>query len=529
MNFCKIIVIILISLLIGGKCFSQISPGELSNVHSHLEGISNCTKCHILGEKLSNDKCLDCHKELKLRISQNKGYHSSSEVKGKQCAVCHSDHHGKDFQIIHFDEKNFNHNLTGFYLTGAHSKKDCKECHNSKFIANQSIKRKKFTFFGLNSNCISCHKDVHQKTLSSNCNFCHDLNAFKPASKFNHNSYRYKLTGKHITVDCIKCHKIEIKNGEKYQNFKGLQFKSCVNCHEDIHKNKFGQNCTQCHTNESFLTIKGINNFDHSKTKYILEDKHLTVNCKLCHKAKYTTPIKHNKCYDCHKDYHNGEFNKAEITTDCSECHSLKGFTFTTYTIEKHNKSSFTLQGAHTAIPCFDCHKKNEKWKFREIGKKCIDCHKNIHQNNISNKYYPDNDCQSCHSNYRWSEISFDHNKTNFKLLGVHKIQTCRKCHFNLKNDGTIQQKFVGLSSNCVNCHTDKHFNQFEKDGITDCTRCHEFENWKAVRFNHNNTLFKLDGKHEKVECKKCHKTTENNKNNYILYKISVKCESCHT
>ena len=45
--------------------FSQISPGELAKVHAHLEGMSNCTQCHSLGAKVSNEKCLDCHKEVK--------------------------------------------------------------------------------------------------------------------------------------------------------------------------------------------------------------------------------------------------------------------------------------------------------------------------------------------------------------------------------------------------------------------------------------------------------------------------------
>ena len=113
---------ILVAAFFTGKCGAQISPGELATVHSNLEGVSNCTKCHILGEKVSNEKCLDCHLELKERTSQAKGYHASAEVKSKECAVCHSDHHGLNFQIVKFDEKKFDHNLTGFQLKGAHSR-----------------------------------------------------------------------------------------------------------------------------------------------------------------------------------------------------------------------------------------------------------------------------------------------------------------------------------------------------------------------------------------------------------------------
>jgi len=526
--FGKRIFSILILILLGACSIAQISPGELSSYHSHLEGISNCTKCHILGEQLSNDKCLDCHKELNERIAQNKGYHVSADVKGKQCATCHSDHHGRNFQIVRFDEKTFNHNLTGFTLIGAHTKKTCKDCHDVKHISVANIKTKKFTYLGLKTNCTNCHTDVHQNTLSASCTNCHDANAFKPASKFNHATAKFQLTGKHKNVECLKCHKIETANGVKFQKFTGLPYSSCTSCHVDVHKNKFGSNCLQCHSNESFTLTKAIKNFDHSKTKYKLEGKHLAIDCKLCHKVKYTTPLKHDKCTDCHKDYHNGQFTKEGITPDCSSCHNLISFVNFSYTVEQHNKGAFALQGAHSAVPCFECHKKTEKWNFRQIGKKCSDCHKNIHADLISKKYYPEDNCLSCHSEIIWNDIKFDHAKTNFKLLGSHATVSCRKCHFKENTDGSKLQKFAGLETTCVNCHTDVHYKQFDKEDVTDCLRCHEFNNWKEYKFNHNNTAFKLDGKHANVACKKCHKPTVADKIIYVKYKISVKCESCH-
>ena len=116
-NFSKMIVLIFImmqSFLIGK---AQISPGELSTPHSNLEGMSNCTQCHVLGDKVSNDKCLKCHTEIQQRISAQKGYHSSAEVKGKQCTICHNEHHGKNFQLIRLNVSTFNHNLTGYPLS----------------------------------------------------------------------------------------------------------------------------------------------------------------------------------------------------------------------------------------------------------------------------------------------------------------------------------------------------------------------------------------------------------------------------
>ena len=508
---------------------AQISPGPLAAVHSQLEGMSNCTQCHTLGNKVTNDKCLACHTDLKSRIDQNKGFHSSSEILGKNCTSCHSDHHGVNFQIIRFDKDKFNHNLTGFSLTGAHAKKECKDCHKSEFISSKAIKNKKFTYLGLNNGCLTCHTDYHQQTLSPNCTNCHGLDAFKPAEKFNHANTRFPLVGMHQPVPCVKCHPVSQKNGASFQQFAVTQFSNCTNCHADVHQNKFGQNCKQCHSEVSFHTIKGISNFDHSKTNFKLEDKHQFVPCSSCHKTNLTDPVRYSRCTDCHKDYHNGQFTIEGVVTDCSNCHSTKGYAQSSFTVEQHNQGKFELDGAHLATPCTACHKKKENWSFREIGIRCIDCHENIHKAHIDVKYYPDSNCVICHNPSRWSEVNFDHSVTGFALAGAHATKDCRTCHFKADNIGHVVQKFSELSPVCATCHQDVHFKQFDDKGITNCLKCHNFNQWKIESFDHNTTAFKLDGKHQNVACFKCHKKITDQQSVYVLYKIKEwKCESCH-
>ncbi|MCB2219011.1 MAG: cytochrome c family protein [Bacteroidetes bacterium] len=511
---------------------SQISPGDLAEPHAHLEGLSNCTKCHVLGDKVSNDKCLDCHQLLKSRVDQNKGYHASSEVKGKNCFSCHSDHHGRKFEMIRFDEDEFDHDLTGYKLEGAHDQKQCKDCHKNEFITNKEIRQKQYTFLGLNTECLSCHDDYHQKTLSSDCASCHNFEKFKPAPKFNHDNTQYPLLGQHQEVECLKCHTKEMRNGKQFQIFKGLEFESCVNCHQDVHNNKFGPNCTDCHSEISFHQIKSMDQFNHDKTDYKLEGKHRYVDCKKCHKTNYTDPIYTNRCNHCHVDYHQKEFVRNDVSPDCADCHTVYGFEQTSFTIERHNESEFRLNGAHMATPCFACHKKEgfERWRFREIGTKCVDCHEDIHQPYLDKKYYPEATCRSCHSETRWSDIAFDHNRTDYELKGAHESQTCRSCHFRKDEDGTIHQLFTDLPSSCITCHKDIHFGQFEKEGVIDCYGCHDYKAFKpASRFDHNNTKFSLEGAHEKVACKACHKPTQTADNIvYIQYKIDHRCEACH-
>jgi hypothetical protein len=525
----KITGTILIMLLSAHNLAAQLSPGDLATPHSNLEGISNCTQCHVLGDKQPNEKCLACHTEINDRISASKGYHSSSEVKGKQCFSCHSEHNGKNFQLVRLDVTKFDHQITGYPLSVPHAKKDCKDCHASKFIGEPKLKNRKNTYLGVKTECLNCHNDYHLRTLSSTCTNCHTPDAFVPASKFSHDNARFQLAGKHRSVGCVKCHKINMTDGKKFQQFSGIQYANCTSCHRDPHSNKFGQNCRQCHSEESFQIILGTQKFDHNKTDYKLEGKHLIVNCKACHKGKFTDPLKFDKCINCHADYHNSQFVKDGVTPDCSKCHNIDGFNLFSFTVEQHNEGAFCLKGAHLAIPCYDCHRKQDKWSFRKIGISCRDCHQDIHQNIIETKYYPDANCISCHKESRWSDIAFDHTKTDFLLTGGHTGKSCRVCHFKTDADGKVQQKFKGLSQSCSNCHSDNHRNQFEKNGTTNCTDCHGTENWKALKFDHNKTAFRLDGKHINVSCAKCHKPKQDGTEFYVLYKLKeFKCESCH-
>jgi len=516
-------------LLLSSKVMAQISPGELAKVHAHLEGMANCTQCHTLGAKVSNEKCLDCHKEIKARLNESKGFHASTKVKSKECIICHSDHYGRNYDIVHLVKDKFDHHDTGYKLEGKHATKDCKDCHKRDFITDPDLKKKQETYLGLNEQCLTCHEDVHQKSLAVNCQNCHTFEAFKPATKFDHNKAKYKLKAKHAAVACDKCHLKSVRNGKNFQQFTGLQYNNCVNCHKDPHENKFGQSCTQCHVEESFRTVKSLGQFDHSKTGFPLTGRHLQLDCKLCHKVSITIPVKHERCTDCHKDFHKNQFSKDGRTPDCSECHDVSGFSQFSFSIEKHNESKFKLEGAHLAAPCFDCHKKGKEWSFRSIGEKCVDCHKDIHQNSIDAKYYPAQRCENCHKVAAWSNVQFDHMQTSFALEGKHAATSCRKCHFDVLIPEVVNQKFNTKNGSCESCHKDVHFGQFKEKKSDYCIRCHGFENWKPDKFDHNSTRFKLDGGHKNVACVKCHKVVKEGSNQFTNYKFKdILCVTCH-
>ena len=517
-------------MIVFSEGFAQLSPGELSRAHAHLEGLTNCTKCHILGEKETTPKCLECHKEIKNLIDLKKGFHAVAAGSGKDCHDCHGEHFGREFQIVRFEKDTFTHRFAGYELEGKHAEIKCADCHKPELIQNKISQKKGHTWLGLGTQCLDCHVDFHQNTLSQNCLSCHNQKTFRPAPGFNHSKTKFPLIGKHQKADCAKCHKTEQRNGQQFQQFKGVKFANCTDCHNDVHQNKFGSDCTKCHNEFSFHEVKQLNTFNHEQTDFPLKGKHRTVECKKCHTSgSFTRNLKFQRCTDCHKDYHEGQFSKNGIVSDCGECHSVDGFSPSSYGIEKHNQSDFQLEGAHLATPCFTCHKRTEKWNFANMGTSCTDCHENIHKSYFDEKYLAGAGCKNCHSVSVWNEINFEHNKTGFKLQGKHAILSCRACHFADSDKEEPKQQFNWENQMCINCHKDVHFGQFAKNGQTDCERCHVFGNWKPEKFDHNNARFKLDGKHAGLACAKCHKPDDELTKEYIVYQFEdISCKSCH-
>lgn len=507
----------------------QLSPGDLTQSHADLEGISNCTQCHELGKQVSSAKCLECHEDIKELITADRGLHAHPDTRSKDCFSCHSEHHGRKFDMVRFNQDNFDHSLTGYDLEGQHDAIECRDCHKKEFIEEQEISSRDGTFLGLSTDCVACHDDFHQGTLGEDCASCHNLEAFRPAPGFDHQVTAFPLVGGHVDVDCAACHPMTSLNGADFQTFKDIAFDDCAACHEDPHNDQLMGDCAQCHVEKSFALFTGQTGFDHSQTPFELKGSHQSTSCFACHTNTHEANtvfqdhlgIEETNCASCHEDAHEGKFGQ-----DCAQCHIEESFVLLKNMDQfDHDLTDYPLEGRHKSVDCKACHE--ESYTNVIDFSTCTTCHEDYHKGEFIEKGVVQ-DCAGCHTvTAGFEETSYtiaQHQASPFPLKGAHMATPCFACH--MSED---EWHFRDIGSDCAHCHEDVHNGSFEANGATDCTRCHDSNNWFPSLFDHDNTAFALEGKHAEAECAACHKPYEDNGEIFVQYKIEkFECIDCH-
>lgn len=548
------------------------SPGKLAKGHEDLEGLKNCTQCHPQGGKLTEERCLDCHTELKGRVAKQQGYHGRLEPAKRACQRCHHDHKGVAYQMIRWDEKTFDHKETGWLLSGAHAKAECKTCHEPRLIVDKEVKKrlanknKKRTFLGLADRCRDCHFDEHRGQVSKKCETCHSEDKFKPAKGFDHAKSAFALKGKHSKVDCDKCHELQTDTktpagafpapvSNQFSHYSPIEHKQCTNCHDDPHRGQFGKRCEDCHSEQGWNKIKakkrGKRDF-HDSTRYPLEAAHTEVDCDACHlplgkRKKVFRGLPFKRCDDCHLDAHQGQ-----VEGDCSVCHDLNGFQPANFGDDAHAKTEYALQGAHLAVACARCHvdatqtptpspalerylKRSKRTYLISPqvldlkARRCLECHTDAHEGQLEHRVQAEG-CEGCHNVQGWEKVRLDHDKdTRYPLTGKHSEAACQKCHLAPTPKAAVVYR--PLETACADCHPDVHMGQLaDAKGTTDCTRCHDTADFKVLQgFSHEASRFPLRGKHEAVDCNKCHLEVQTKGGTLRKYRaLPVDCEGCH-
>ena len=466
-----------------------VMPGKVVAAHKKYE--SECKRCHQkLGTKGDSKLCLTCHKRVASDVHNSQGFHGRAPgVRTGECRVCHTEHIGRDGDIVKFSPDSFDHRNTDFPLVGAHQQATCDACHKPKLKYRDA-----------NQKCIQCHrkKNPHGNNLGKidkklqGCDSCHNSISWQ-AINFKHKLTSYELTGKHKTLVCAACHK-----NDHFHNTE----KTCYGCHRinDVHKGSQGIKCVSCHNTREWKIIS----FNHDKTKFPLRGKHKKQVCQACHLGDPKKEKLPTTCISCHRqdDVHTTRFG-----TKCDKCHAENDWAENTFSHSKSTK--YPLKGKHREQECQACHKGNiytDKLKTQ-----CYACHKldDVHQNKQGKI------CSQCHNESGWNKkVIFEHDATRFPLIGLHAVTPCEECHLNAKYQDTKKE--------CVACHEMKDIHKGTLG--TQCQMCHTPNAWNIWVFDHDKqTDFKLTGKHKKLTCRRCHyKPLAEMKSNVN------ECISCH-
>jgi len=273
---------------------------------------SACTDCHTNPANYAEYSCTTCHANPQTDNDHNGigGYTYSSPA----CLACHPTGDANDA---------FDHNTTGFPLTGAHLSTDCIQCHAGGYA-------------GTPTQCSACHTTDFNQAVNPNhialniptdCAMCHTTApGWAPATFPIHNNY-WVLNGAHTGASCAECH-----NGN-YNNTPN----TCVGCH--------------------LADYNSANNPNHASEGF-------PITCEDCHTTNAWDPSSFNhdqQYFPIYSGKHDGEWNQ------CVDCH--------------------TTPGNFTAFSCIDCHEHDNPSElandhqgvngYQYVSSACLNCHPN--------------------------------------------------------------------------------------------------------------------------------------------------------
>ncbi len=501
MRLVLLIVALLSSLSLHAAGFERLlMPGEVIQGHAKYE--AQCERCHLDFDKGKQRRlCLDCHERVAADVADGKGFHGRDRAASQQeCRTCHTDHKGRDADVVLLDPERFDHNQTDFKLEGAHQGRACALCHQDK------------PFHEAPSDCIACHKqdDRHAGALGKQCADCHNVERWKK-QEFDHDATRFPLRQAHTKVACAACHP-----GERYRLFeagevavqqeqvgekKVERVEACSSCHatDDPHAGRFGRECQQCHATEKWDKTR----FDHDKQTawrltgaHRIEPREKARACNACHASDYLDassrwPDQQRKGRECLACHRNDDTHRGRNGQNCAACHTTARWGESGFNHDRDTK--FRLTGKHADAACRSCHRVAPKEE--KLGRECVACHalEDPHQGNLGR------DCASCHTTEGWGgKVRFDHDLTAFPLMGMHSVSPCEACH--------VDPDYSHTPKACNDCHAgdDSHKGVLGEA----CATCHNPNAWRLWRFDHQRqTEWPLEGKHAGLVCAACHQT----------------------
>ena len=460
----------------------------------------DCMDCHTNPNNYSEFTCITCHTNPETDNEHNgiSGY----VYEDNACLACHPN--GSE-------NEGFDHNKTGFPLSGGHISIDCTECHTTGNFSDAS------------PDCVSCHQSNYDNTtnpkhnsagLSTDCASCHTTGPGWTPAIIDHDFF--PLTLGHDIQDCNQCHTTG--------NFSDAS-PDCVTCHQNDYDSTtnpnhisagFPTDCASCHTIGPGWTPASI---DHDFFPLTLG--HDIQDCNQCHTTGNFSDASPD-CVTCHQNDYNNTTDPNHISagfpTDCASCHT----TDPGWTPASIDHDFFPLTLGHDIQDCNQCHTTGN---FSDASPDCVTCHQNDYNNttdpNHNDAGFP-TDCVVCHTtNPNWTPANWDHNDI-YPLNGAHAniADDCAACH---------NGDFNNTPNTCVGCHQDDYNNSTNPNHIgaqfpDDCILCHTETAWVPSTFDHDGQYFPINsGAHNGIwnSCAECH----TNPSNYGVFT----CITCHT
>jgi predicted CXXCH cytochrome family protein len=373
---------------------------------------------------------------------------------------------------------------------------------------------------------------------------------------------------------CTNCHAL----GQR-----GVANDKCLECHEPLrtriaerrgfHATVARQDCTDCHKDhfgEDFALVRfDSDTFDHKTIGFELVDAHNAIECGDCHQPRLIDAAdvrafkgEHGAldrtflglgttCAACHAtdDPHDSQFGER----GCQECHTQRVWDGA----ERfdHDQTRYRLTGLHRRVQCEDCHARGTRSAPGDQGayaryaglsySSCKSCHDDGHRGRMEGT------CASCHNTGGWHRLDrakfegrFDHEVTEFSLVGKHVEIECGSCHDRGQSDREgLRLTFVAaarrneyprpVAADCLSCHLDYHVDVFQQSaGGPVCESCHTQTDWLPTTYDigrHNEgSAFALTGAHVATPCQNCH-TVPDSANRALQFRFeNSECRVCH-
>lgn len=460
--------------------------------------------------------CLNCHKSLDFSKAR------------PACNTCHADPHrgetGSDCGRCHSTRSFLDrapmiraHAETRLPLTGGHASLECENCHKPAAQGQMQLR-------GTAVECSGCHMADYRNARSPDhvagglpldCRTCHGVSSWL-ASGFDHQKFRFALTGGHRALRCEQCHA---------NNQYTATATDCYACHAakfaaatppHTPANFPASQCASCHTTTTWNAP-----FDHtSGSTFPLTGTHVSTPCAQCH-GDGVYVGKNGDCYSCHQPaYASASPVHVLSAFPAAQCASCHGTTVWSGGLYDHSATPFPLTGAHVTTSCVQCH---GDAVYQGKSGDCYSCHTAPYaaaQPPHTVDAFPTSQCAACHGTRAWTGGLFDHtSRTRWPLTGAHVTTTCVQCH----GDGVYAAK----PTDCYACHQAAYATaQPPHDSVNypaaGCV-CHTTATWLGAKtFDHAAAGFTLIGGHAMPPraCADCHS------GGYVT--TSSSCYSCH-